>query len=194
MAKFIIGLIIGIIIVPLCVYLYLISGSAPVAAKAKAMPFERKLAKTALRARLDKEAPKVAGADASESNLLAGAQEYVEHCVICHGTRTQDSSMHDSMFPSPPALVRGKGVTDDPVGDTYWVVANGIRLSGMPEFKSHFSDKELWQISQMLANADKLPLSVQKVLEQPMPEHLTGGTDEQVEQKEHQHNQPQHQH
>ncbi len=47
------------------------------------------------------------------------------------------------------------GVTDDPPGETYWKVANGIRLTGMPSFKSVLTDTEMWQVSLLLANADK---------------------------------------
>jgi hypothetical protein len=39
------------------------------------------------------------------------------------------------MFPRPRALFEGKLVTDDPVSESYWKVANGIRLSGTPSFK-----------------------------------------------------------
>ena len=47
------------------------------------------------------------------------------------------------------------GVTDDPPGETYWKVANGIRLTGMPSYKGVLSDTEMWQVSLLLANADK---------------------------------------
>jgi len=46
-------------------------------------------------------------------------------------------------------------VTDDPPGETYWKVANGIRLTGMPAFKDVLSDTQMWQVSLLLANADK---------------------------------------
>jgi mono/diheme cytochrome c family protein len=64
------------------------------------------------------------------------------------------------MFPSPPQLFHGNGVTDDPVGETYWKVANGIRLTGMPAFRGSLTDEQLWQVSQLLANANKLPVGV----------------------------------
>lgn len=193
--KFIVGLIIGILLVPAAVYVYLSTGNAPVAVKDKSMPFEASLANKALNAQLNNVEAKTPAVDASEANLQEGAEEYMEHCAICHGTRSQDSVMHSSMFPTPPALVKNEMVTDLPAGKTYWIIANGIRLSGMPEFKSHFSDEELWQISQMLANADKLPPSVQKVLDQPMPAHFSGETNQQVEeeQKEHHHGEQQEQ-
>jgi thiosulfate dehydrogenase len=68
------------------------------------------------------------------------------------------------MFPKPPQLFRGKGVTDDPASETYWKTANGIRLSGMPAFKAKLTDTQLWQVSQMLAHANEIAESVQRVL------------------------------
>jgi thiosulfate dehydrogenase len=47
------------------------------------------------------------------------------------------------------------GVTDDPPGETYWKVANGIRLTGMPSYRSVLTDTQMWQVSLLLANADK---------------------------------------
>ena len=65
------------------------------------------------------------------------------------------------------------GVTDDPPAETFWKVANGIRLTGMPGFKQSLSETQMWQISLMLANADRLPRSVTALLtgqaELPMP-------------------------
>jgi len=68
------------------------------------------------------------------------------------------------MFPKPPQLFRGKGVTDDEPGETYWKVANGIRLTGMPGFGATLKDDQLWQVSLVLAHADKLPESVRNRL------------------------------
>jgi mono/diheme cytochrome c family protein len=61
-------------------------------------------------------------------------------------------------------LFEGKGVTDDPPSETHWVVTNGIRLTGMPSFKDSLTETQLWQVSQMLANADKISASVKAVL------------------------------
>jgi mono/diheme cytochrome c family protein len=52
-------------------------------------------------------------------------------------------------------------VTDDPVGKIHWIVTNGIRMSGMPEFGSVLSDTQRWQIVFMLKHADKLPASAE---------------------------------
>jgi thiosulfate dehydrogenase len=60
-------------------------------------------------------------------------------------------------------------VTDDPVGVTYWKVANGIRMTGMPGFGEMLSPTQMWQVSQLLKNADKLPDQTKAVLAQPVP-------------------------
>jgi mono/diheme cytochrome c family protein len=66
------------------------------------------------------------------------------------------------MFPPPPQLLHGDDmVTDDPEGETFWKVTHGIRLSGMPGFANILSDTERWQVTMMLAHADKLPASAQ---------------------------------
>ena len=69
------------------------------------------------------------------------------------------------MFPHPPQLLPPKkGVTDDPVGEIYWKVKNGIRLTGMPGYVDSLTDAELWQVSLVLLHAKQLPPSAASVL------------------------------
>jgi thiosulfate dehydrogenase len=60
------------------------------------------------------------------------------------------------------------GVSDDDAGETYWKVANGIRLTGMPAFDHVLTDTEMWQVSLLVKNADQqLPEPVMKILTTP---------------------------
>lgn len=168
MAKFIVGFIIGIIIMPICVWCYFYFGYAPVATAAPPMPFEKYFARAALHARIDKEAPKNAPIQVNTENLVAGAHLYRTHCSVCHGLPGQsDTAIAKGMFPKPPQLFKGHGVTDDPVGETYWKVANGIRITGMPGFTNSLTTDQMWQVSILLARADKLPPEATTVLQQP---------------------------
>lgn len=165
MGKFLIGLIIGVVIVPFIVYCYFSRGLAPVATSAPPMPFEKTFARMALHARLDKEVPKTVPIQADEAAYTAGAQIYKEDCAVCHGLSTgAQTHIALGMFPAPPKLLQGKGVTDDPPGETYWKVAGGIRMTGMPGFEKNLSTTQMWQVSLLLANADKLPASVKDSL------------------------------
>jgi thiosulfate dehydrogenase len=168
--KFILGLIIGIIIVPLGAYFYFASGSAPVATSDSPMPFEIMLAQKALNARIDREMPKSVPIAADEATYIAGTQVYRTHCGICHGLPgMQPGAIAKGMFPRPPQLFQGKGVTDDEPEETYWKVANGIRLTGMPSFKQDLSETQMWQVSLLLANANKISDAVKQELKPMFP-------------------------
>ena len=170
MKPFLIGLIIGLIVVPLCIYIYFASGSAPVATAAPAMPFEKTLAKKALHAHIAKEMPKTVPVPADEPDFIAGANVYRENCAVCHGIAGgTPTAATRGMYPKPPKLLEGMGVTDDPPGETYWKVSNGIRLTGMPSFSESLSQTQMWQVSLLLANANKLPDSVKSALYRPTP-------------------------
>jgi mono/diheme cytochrome c family protein len=65
------------------------------------------------------------------------------------------------MFPPPPQLfVHDQMVTNDPPGVTYWKVTHGIRLSGMPGFPDVLNDTQRWQVTMLVAHADKLSPAV----------------------------------
>jgi thiosulfate dehydrogenase len=165
--KFILGFVMGLIVLPLLFFLYFRLGRAPVATSEAPMPFEKALARMALHARIDRESPKVVPLAADEANMTAGVKIYREHCEFCHGLPDRPATASiKGMFPKPPQLFAKKGVTDDPPGETYWKVANGIRLTGMPGYKKDLSTDQMWQVSLMLANADKLSPAQRDALKQ----------------------------
>jgi thiosulfate dehydrogenase len=168
--KFVAGLILGLILVPFGAYVYFTGGSAPVATTDSDMPFETFFARKALDARIKKEMPKNVPIQPTETNYLAAADLYKQHCAVCHGLPlVPKTAIATGMYPHPPQLFQGKGVTDDEPGETYWKVFNGIRLTGMPGFSKSLSETQMWQISLLLANADKLPSSVKGSLVAPAP-------------------------
>ena len=167
--KFIAGLLLGLLIVPFGAYLYFSGGSAPVATTDSDIPFENFFAHKALNARIAKEMPKTVPIQATEANYLAGAELYKQDCAVCHGLPLlPKTAIAAGMYPRPPLLFEGKGVTDDEPGESYWKIFNGIRLTGMPGFSKSLSETQMWQIALLLANADKLPSSAKAVLVAPI--------------------------
>ena len=165
MRAFVWGLILGALAIPAAGYIYFTGGHAPVATTDPDMPFESMLAHKALEARLQKEMPKTVPIQGDETNLLAGAALYRNHCAVCHGMPGQPkTAIATGLYPHPPKLLEGKGVTDDEPGESYWKVANGLRLTGMPGFRASLSETEMWQVSLLVAHADKLPKSVTDAL------------------------------
>ena len=166
--KFVLGLLVGLFLLPVVGYLYLTSGKAPVATSDPEIPFEKALVRKALHARMDPQIPKKVAIDKSEANYLAGAQLYKQHCAVCHGLPdAPKSAVAAGMYPRPPQLFHGKGVTDDEPGESYWKISNGIRLTGMPGFSATLSETQMWQMAILLADADKLPALVKSALAVP---------------------------
>jgi thiosulfate dehydrogenase len=163
MGRFLLGIIFGLILVPVAIYAWLHFGHPPVAVTDTSFPGERAIVHDPLDARIDHEMIKTPPIQPDENNYVAGAQIYRDQCASCHGEHNKPSSFGAHMYPDAPPLwavhhhgsEAVMGVTDDPPGETYWKVANGIRLTGMPEFRDVLSDTQMWQVSLLLANADK---------------------------------------
>jgi len=162
MRGFLLGLILGLLIVPIALFFYVETGQAPAAASDSPMPFEKFIARGALHSRIKKETQDRELSTFTAADLAAGADVYRTNCAFCHGLPLQaPSAASQGMFPHAPQLFTAKEtVTDDPVGVTYWKVKNGIRLTGMPGFQKALSDQQMWQVSALMASADKLPPDV----------------------------------
>jgi thiosulfate dehydrogenase len=168
----IVSFVAGVLLLPLGIYLYFAFGHPPVATADKPFPLEARIVGLPLEARIQREMPASAAIPASDENLNAGAGIYEDKCEMCHGTADAPSVMARTMFPQPPQLwvkhANGAvGVSDDPVGETYWKVKNGIRLSGMAAYGKALSETQLWQVSLLLSRADKpLPAEAAKTVGQ----------------------------
>jgi mono/diheme cytochrome c family protein len=173
MGRIVLGIVLGMVLVPVAVLAWLRFGKAPVAVSDPPLPQERLITGVPLHARIDREMVKTPPVQADEANLVSGAQIYRDQCAACHGYHGKPSSFGAHMFPDAPPLwdVHHQGpeavlgVSDDPPGETYWKVANGIRLTGMPSYKDVLTETEMWQVSVLLANADKpLPAEALAIL------------------------------
>lgn len=173
MARLFVGVLLGIMLVPIALAAWVWRGSVPVAVADKPFPQERQITGMLLDARINREMVKTSPIPVDETSLVAGARVYSENCATCHGLHGKPSIFGAHMFPDAPPLwekhQKGAdtimGVTDDPIGETYWKVANGIRLTGMPAYKEILTETEMWQVTLLLSNADKpLPPAAVEIL------------------------------
>jgi len=140
--KFLIGLIVGLLILPVGFLLYALSGHLPAATSDSPLPFEATLAGAGLYGRIRKEAPNRDVSHFTTLELVSGADLYQKNCAVCHGLPNQAvPAIGQGEFPRPPQLFTIDGrVSDDPAGVSYWKVKNGIRLTGMPAFEKTLTD------------------------------------------------------
>jgi mono/diheme cytochrome c family protein len=88
------------------------------------------------------------------NTVKAGARAFATiGCTNCHGgPGVQWAKFSEGLNPSPPDL---KDVVKDlQPAELFWVVKNGIRMTGMPAFGGAMPDPEIWSI---VAFLKKLP-------------------------------------
>ncbi len=171
MGRILFGFIVGLVCIPGAFLFWLHNSHAPVAVSDKPFPYEDDIAGKFLQDRISKELIQIPPIQPDDLTLVAGAHIYQQKCASCHGYHGKPSTLGENMYPAAPPLWEkhpngpAVGVSDDHPGETYWKVANGIRLSGMPGFRTQLTDTEIWQVSLLLANADKpLPAAALSIL------------------------------
>jgi hypothetical protein len=88
--------------------------------------------------------------------VQAGAKEFAEHgCTNCHGgPGVTWAKFSEGLRPDPPDLK--DVVSDRTASQLFWVIKNGINMTGMPSFGlAGAKDDEIWRI---VAFLKKLPV------------------------------------
>ena len=159
------GVVLTLVAIPIGGYLFISTGHMPMAVTSGALPGEQLVAKLALRANVQSSLDLKDPLPLNDDNLKGGADVYNGNCAMCHGALDQPRpDLATAVFPSAPELLKGKGVTDDSEGETYWKVTNGIRMTAMPGFGKILDDKHRWQVTMLLAHAGKLTPAARKQL------------------------------
>jgi mono/diheme cytochrome c family protein len=88
--------------------------------------------------------------------VQAGARAYSQRgCSCCHGAPgVKSPDFYKGMNPEPPDL---KDVASSEPTELYWVIKNGVKMTGMPSFSTiGMEDNEIWSV---VAFIRKLPVS-----------------------------------
>lgn len=83
---------------------------------------------------------------ASDASLKKGEEVYAQNCALCHGTdghaRTQ---LGRDMY--PPAMdLTSPHVQHWNDAELFWIVQNGVPLTGMPSWQSTLSAQDTWEL------------------------------------------------
>lgn len=84
-----------------------------------------------------------------------GFIHYHEMCVACHGAPgIEPSEVARGLNPTPPDF--GSGSYERPAGEVFWIIKNGIRMTGMPGFGPTHTDEEIWSMVALLAELHEM--------------------------------------
>ncbi len=91
------------------------------------------------------------------AKVQVGAREFAEHgCANCHGAPGVNwAKFSEGLKPDPPDL---KDVVDELTpSQLFWVIKNGINMTGMPSFKlAGVKDDNIWLIVAFLKKLPKV--------------------------------------
>jgi mono/diheme cytochrome c family protein len=87
-----------------------------------------------------------------ETKIITGTEHFAAHCASCHGAPgVPRGEIANGLYPRPPDLAHAPQHYTP--GELFWIVKNGIKMSGMPAWADH-SDEEIWAT---VAFIQKLP-------------------------------------
>lgn len=163
--KFLAGILFGVLLVALSAGLYVWTGSFNVAASVPTGRLEEGLARFALnRAIARRASPATNPLSSSPETLREGLAHYRENCAGCHGAPGVDAAEYgEGLNPPAPDLTLPR-VQKRPDGELYWIVSNGIRMTGMPAFAPTHKEREVWTIVAFLRHLPALTAGEEKAL------------------------------
>jgi mono/diheme cytochrome c family protein len=165
MAKFVAGIIFTLLVILIGGYFFVKGGYLDFRADEAASGPERHLAMAAMDESTERHAPDVKNpVPNTPENLVAGATLYMNHCAGCHGVPSNPDSQFAHSF-NPPVPRFFKEAPDMPENQNYYIIAHGVRWTGMPAWGRTLNDTQMWQVVTFLSNIEKLPPEAQKVLE-----------------------------
>lgn len=133
---------------------YIYSGTYNIAATAPHSELANWVFNTAKTYSIKKHAEGITPPELNDETLVEeGFEHYDEMCSGCHGAPGSEPA--ESFNPAPPALSEKGGISGElSPAELFWVIKNGIKMTGMPESGSTHSDDEIWGI---VAFVEKLP-------------------------------------
>ena len=92
-----------------------------------------------------------------DTNAVAlGLSHYRENCLPCHGAPgVEPAEFHEGMNPAPPEI-ESEDLQHASDAELFWVIKNGIRMTGMPAFGGNHSDEEIRHIVAFVRHTPQL--------------------------------------
>ena len=136
------------------------------------------LARTSLSLSMPSNAREAKNPFTANHDVLRGARNrYEDNCALCHAN--DGSGLTDvgkNLYPKPPDL-RGKRVQNLTDGELYYIIHNGIRLTGMPAWGKPRNDSESWKYVLFIRELPKLTDSAIQQMNDANPEGESRGTE-----------------
>jgi hypothetical protein len=166
----------------------LLGGAHGFSARAQPGGFERWLAGLARGAALPAEARTRRNPVALTPEVLNEARaHWADHCAVCHSNDgSGDAVMGRNMYPPAPdmRLPETQQMTD---GELFYIIQNGVRLTGMPAWGSDtpggHDEEDSWKLVYFIRHLPQVTVEEKKEMEKLNPKGPDDREEEEEEQK-----------
>jgi mono/diheme cytochrome c family protein len=114
---------------------------------------------------------------ATPQNIQSGLEHFADHCAICHANDgSGNTEMGPNMYPEPPdmRLAATQNLTD---GEIFYIINNGVRLTGMPGWGRSHTAEETWKLVLLIRHLPQLSPEEKKEMEKLNPKSATDDRD-----------------
>jgi len=101
----------------------------------------------------------------NEESLSEARAHWADHCASCHANNgSGEIAMGQGMFPPPPDM-RGADTQQMSDGELFFVIKNGIRLTGMPAWGDKNSDDaDSWKLVHFIRHLPQMTFEEEKLM------------------------------
>jgi mono/diheme cytochrome c family protein len=118
----------------------------------------------------------------NEGLVDTGFPHFHDTCRLCHGAPGYHrGEFAQGLYPNPPVLSSHEVQRENDDRALYWIVKNGLKMTGMPSFGKTHSEKQLWGIVAFLRRLPSLDAQSYR----GMVETLLQGREEEKGQQDH---------
>lgn len=115
--------------------------------------------------------------DLSGSERIAkGVPNYAAMCAQCHlAPGIEKSELYEGLYPQPPVFYKADNSTRKPE-ETFWIIKNGLKMTGMPAWGIYNSDEQIWDMVAVLSKINDMTAEqYNKLVEDGEHTHAKGG-------------------
>ena len=121
---------------------------------------------------------------APTTEVLSEARaHFADHCATCHGNDgTGTTEIGQNLYPKPPDMRQPETqkLTD---GQIYYIIHNGIRLTGMPAWGGSGKDDDSWKLVLFIRHLPQMTPQEMKEMEPFNPKSAAERSEQEDEQR-----------
>lgn len=155
--KYAFTFLLGILVTIAVPLIFIATGFVNMDATQKPSRMEHRIGNASWERSLHRKAPQTKNPFLDNPSAIdVGFDHYKGMCVTCHGAPgVEVSEIGKGLNPAPPKL-RAKKLEEWSDGELFYLIKNGIRMTGMPAFGPTHSDDEIWKIAAFMRHLDSL--------------------------------------